>query len=60
MTETISLDMLGGPHHGILTTDVEHIGWPPPGIISEVNGSYMKVSESNLLPQEAGPNGTIC
>lgn len=54
MAETIHLNMSGGPHPGTLVTDVNITDWPPPGIMAEKYGVYIKISESNIPPQEAG------
>lgn len=54
MPDPIALRMEGGPHPGLLHTDVDQVGWPPPGFINEVNGKYIKITETTPPDPEEG------
>lgn len=53
MPETFVIHTEGGPNPGDFATDETQYPWPLPGILKDVGGAYVKVSESQAPPQEA-------
>jgi hypothetical protein len=52
VTETFFIRTEGGPHPGTRVVDSDQFPWPLPGILNDSGGKYIKMSESNLEPQE--------
>lgn len=54
MGESFLINLRGGNQPSPIAVGEEHYPWPLPGIIPAIGGSYVKVSESDLPPQQPG------
>jgi hypothetical protein len=54
MAEPFFIRTEEGPHPGTRIVDETQYPWPLPGILGDEGGAYVKVSESDAPPQEAG------
>jgi hypothetical protein len=54
MAEPFFIKTEGGPNPGTRIVDETQYPWPLPGILRDVGGNYIKVSQSDLSPQEPG------
>jgi hypothetical protein len=52
--EQFAFDLIGGPHPGMLIVGAVHYPWPPPGIIPEAGGSYVKTTEMRPPTNDPG------
>lgn len=59
--ERFLVKFVGGPYHGDRITDETKISWPLPDSITiiEYNGTYRKISESDLPPQPGNENHVV-
>lgn len=51
--ETFILRTEGGPHPGDRLFHESDLSWPAPGFLVDNGGKYIKISESDLGPQDA-------
>lgn len=50
--ELFRYQFIGGPQDGDIAVDSDHFPWPPPGIIKASGGRYIKVSQTDEIPQQ--------
>lgn len=55
--ESFALVLEGGPHPGTLVVGAGQYPWPPPGIIPEAGGSYVKTTE--MQPPTLDPGSRL-